>query len=146
LSGFTVGFLWFLLFFGGGIFLAYQRIDLRTSTVATGFAVATYLFFGDGHWLWNIALIAAFGVMIIPNLIEFRREKLTKPLLTIYRSMLPSMSDTEREALEAGSVWWDGEVPAKNSVKCSMTGIFVTSVPTCRKRSGTTSSRNASSR
>ena len=110
LSGFTVGFLWFLLFFGGGIFLAYQRIDLRTSTVATGIAVAAYIFLGDGHWLWKIALIAAFGVMVIPNLIEFRREKLTKPLLAVYRSMLPSMSDTEREALEAGSVWWDGEL------------------------------------
>jgi acyl-CoA dehydrogenase len=110
LSGFTIGFLWFLLFIGGGIFLAYQRIDLRTSTVATGIAVAAYLFLGDGHWLWKIALVAAFGIMVIPNLIEFRREKLTKPLLAVYRSMLPSMSDTEREALEAGSVWWDGEL------------------------------------
>ena len=24
--------------------------------------------------------------------------------------MLPSMSETEREALEAGTVWWDGEL------------------------------------
>ena len=48
--------------------------------------------------------------MIVPNLIEFRREKITKPLLAIYRKMLPSMSDTEREALEAGNVWWDGEL------------------------------------
>ncbi|NQV86159.1 MAG: acyl-CoA dehydrogenase family protein, partial [Woeseiaceae bacterium] len=48
--------------------------------------------------------------MIVPNLVEFRREKLTKPLLVIYRKMLPSMSDTEREALEAGNVWWDGEL------------------------------------
>jgi acyl-CoA dehydrogenase len=48
--------------------------------------------------------------MVVPNLIEIRREKLTKPLLDIYRKMLPSMSSTEREALEAGSVWWDGEL------------------------------------
>ncbi len=27
-----------------------------------------------------------------------------------YRRLLPSMSDTEREALEAGTVWWDGEL------------------------------------
>lgn len=110
MSGFATGLLWFLLFFGGGIFLAYRRIDLLTSTIATGIAVATYVFFGDGHWLWKLLLIAAFGVMIVPNLIEFRREKLTKPLLAIYRKMLPSMSDTEREALEAGNVWWDGEL------------------------------------
>ena len=110
MSEFTVGFLWFLLFFGGGLFLAYRRIDLLSSTVATGIALAAYVFFSDGHWLWKLVLIAAFSVMVIPNLIEFRREKLTKPLLAIYRSMLPSMSVTEREALEAGSVWWDGEL------------------------------------
>src|SRR5690606_11729267 len=30
--------------------------------------------------------------------------------LGIYRKMLPSMSRTEREALEAGTVWWEGEL------------------------------------
>jgi len=99
-----------MLFFGGGIFLAYQRIDLRTSTIATGIAVAAYVLMGDGHFLWKLVLIAGFGVMVVPNLIEFRREKLTKPLLEIYRTMLPKMSDTEREALEAGTVGWDGEL------------------------------------
>ncbi len=110
MSGLTTGLFWFLLFFGGGIFLAYRRVDLLTSTLATGVAVAAYVVFGDGHWFWKLLLMAAFGVMIVPNLIEFRREKLTKPLLAIYRTMLPSMSDTEREALEAGNVWWDGEL------------------------------------
>jgi acyl-CoA dehydrogenase len=99
-----------MLFFGGGIFLAYQRIDLRTSTIATGIAVAAYVVLGDGHFLWVLFMIAAFGAMVIPNIIEFRREKLTKPLLAIYRTMLPKMSDTEREALEAGNVGWDGEL------------------------------------
>ena len=61
LSGLTAGLLWFLLFFGGGIFLAYQRIDLRTSTIATGIAVAAYVVLGDGYWLWKLLLIAAFG-------------------------------------------------------------------------------------
>ena len=110
MSGLAVSLLWLLLFVGGGIFLAYQRVDLRTSTIATGLAVAAYVVFGGGHWLWKLVLIAAFAVMVVPNLIEYRREKFTKPLLTMYRRMLPSMSDTEREALEAGNVWWDGEL------------------------------------
>ncbi len=110
MSGFTVGLLWFLLFFGGGVFLAYQRVDLRTSTAATGIAVAAYVFFGDGAWLWNLVLLAVFAAMVVLNMVDFRREKLAKPLLSIYRKMLPSMSDTEREALEAGNVWWDGEL------------------------------------
>ena len=110
MSGFIASVLWLLLFVGGGIYLAYQRVDLRTATVAAGIAVVAYLVFGDGHWLWNLTLIALFALLVIPNLIEFRREKITRPLLSIYRQMLPSMSDTEREALEAGNVWWDGEL------------------------------------
>lgn len=110
MSSFVVSLFWLLLFIGGGIFLAYQRIDLRTSTIAAGIAVLAYTIFGDGSFLWKLVLWAAFGVMIVPNLIEFRREKITKPLLEVYRKMLPSMSDTEREALEAGSIWWDGEL------------------------------------
>ncbi len=102
--------LWLLLFVGGGIFLAYQRIDLRTSTIAAGAAVLAYLFLGDGSIIWKLLLLVAFGVMVLPNLIEVRREKFTKPMLDMYRKMLPSMSDTEREALEAGNVWWDGEL------------------------------------
>ena len=110
MSGFLVSFFWALLFVGGGIYLAYQRIDLRTSTIATGIALAVYTVFGSGAWWWLILLWLAFGVMVVPNLVEVRREKITKPLLAIYRKMLPSMSSTEREALEAGNVWWDGEL------------------------------------
>jgi len=105
-----VGLLWALLFVGGGIYLAYQRVDLRTSTIATGLALAAYTVFGDGAWWWLIILWALFGLMVVPNLVEVRREKITKPLLDVYRKMLPAMSDTEREALEAGNVWWDGEL------------------------------------
>jgi acyl-CoA dehydrogenase len=110
LSSFIISFLWLLLFVGGGVYLAYQRIDLRTSTIATGLALLAYTVFGDGWWLWLLFLWAIFGLMIIPNLVELRREKITKPLFDVYRKMLPSMSDTEREALEAGNVWWDGEL------------------------------------
>ena len=110
MAGFTVSLFWALLFIGGGIFLAYQRIDLRTSTIATGVALAAYTVFGSGAWWWLIILWVLFGLMVVPNLVEVRREKITKPLLEMYRKMLPSMSDTEREALEAGNVWWDGEL------------------------------------
>jgi acyl-CoA dehydrogenase len=110
LSSFLVSFFWLLLFLGGGIYLAYQRIDLRTSTIATGAALFAYSIFGGWSWWCLLIMWAAFGLMVVPNMIEFRREKLTKPLLNIYRTMLPSMSDTEREALEAGNVWWDGEL------------------------------------
>ncbi len=110
MSSLAVSLFWLLLFVGGGLFLAYRRVDLRTSTIATGAALLAYTFFGGWSWWWLLILWAAFGLMVVPNMIELRREKLTKPLLAVYRTMLPSMSDTEREALEAGNVWWDGEL------------------------------------
>jgi acyl-CoA dehydrogenase len=40
----------------------------------------------------------------------FRRDFITKPIFSWARGVLPSMSDTEREALEAGDVWWDADL------------------------------------
>ena len=40
----------------------------------------------------------------------FRRDFLTKPLFRLARRALPRLSDTEREAIEAGDVWWDAEL------------------------------------
>ena len=110
MSSFALTLFWLLLFVGGGIYLAYRRIDLRTSTIAAGVAILAYTFFGGWSWWWLLLMWMGFGLMIVPNMIEYRREKITKPLLAVYRTMLPSMSDTEREALEAGNVWWDGEL------------------------------------
>src|ERR1700743_3036976 len=41
---------------------------------------------------------------------SFRRDFITKPIFSWARAVLPSMSDTEREALEAGDVWWDADL------------------------------------
>jgi len=41
---------------------------------------------------------------------SFRREYLTKPIFGWAKGVLPPISETEREALEAGDVWWDAEL------------------------------------
>lgn len=102
--------MWFFLFAGGGLYLAYNRINLLASTTATAAALLAYSLFGSAHGLWLLVLWLAFVPMLLVNMDDFRRERIARPALKIYRSMLPSMSDTEREALEAGSVWWDGEL------------------------------------
>lgn len=105
-----VGLLWFLVFAGGGIYLAYHRVNLRTATIATGIALLAYTIFGSGGFLWLLVLWLLFGGMAVLNLRDFRREKITRPALDFYRTIVPSMSETERDALEAGNVWWDGEL------------------------------------
>src|SRR5262249_52780522 len=41
---------------------------------------------------------------------SFRRDFITKPIFGLAQRALPSVSATEREAIEAGDVWWDGEL------------------------------------
>jgi acyl-CoA dehydrogenase len=101
---------WFLLFAGGAVYLAYNRVGLFSSTLAAGAALLAYTLLGDGGFLWLLLLWIAFGGLFALNFEDLRRDRITRPALDIYRTMLPSMSDTEREALEAGSVWWDGEL------------------------------------
>jgi acyl-CoA dehydrogenase len=58
-------------------------------------------------WL-VLAIIAAFVLML--GVAPVRRALVSAPLLRAFRKVMPPMSQTEREALEAGTVWWDGEL------------------------------------
>jgi acyl-CoA dehydrogenase len=54
-------------------------------------------------WLWS--LYAAIGLILaIP---QIRRQVLTKPIMKVIR--VPKISDTERAAINAGTVWVEGE-------------------------------------
>ncbi len=101
---------WVGLFIGGIIALAYHRVGLKSSTLAIGFAVLAYTWLGAGGWLWLSLLWLALAGLVLLNIGGLRRRVVTAPLLRLYRTLLPSMSDTEREALEAGTVWWEGEL------------------------------------
>ena len=57
--------------------------------------------------LGALALVALAGLILIRPL---RRSVITRPIFSTYRKVLPQMSDTERDALEAGTVWWEGEL------------------------------------
>ena len=41
---------------------------------------------------------------------QWRRKWISTPLLKLFRRITPPMSQTEKEAIDAGSVWWDGEL------------------------------------
>jgi acyl-CoA dehydrogenase len=102
--------LWLVAFISVALALAYRRVDLTTSTIILGFSLLAYSLFGIGHWLWMLLLWIGFACLVMLNLPNFRRERISTPLLKIYRAILPPISATEREALDAGTVWWDGEL------------------------------------
>ena len=90
---------------------AYLRTGLRSWTIA-GFA-ALFLagWLAGSHWLAIAITAAVFALITVPlNLPDFRRRKITAPLLKIYQKITPQLSDTERVALEAGTVGFEGEL------------------------------------
>ena len=54
-----------------------------------------------------VSLAAVAAVLILRPL---RRALITRHVFALFKRILPQMSDTEREALEAGTVWWEGDL------------------------------------
>jgi len=57
-----------------------------------------------------ILFLLVMAVVVILAVPDIRRNLVTKPIFGIFKKILPPLSDTEREAMEAGDVWWDGEL------------------------------------
>ncbi len=102
--------LWLLLFASLVLWLAYRRASLAQATLVLGLLLAYYWLFGAGPPWWKITLAALFLPHLLLNIRPLRRYLISNRFLRIYKRMLPPMSSTEREALEAGTVWWDGEL------------------------------------
>jgi acyl-CoA dehydrogenase len=61
---------------------------------------------GSKILLWTVFLVVAAILALRP----LRRALVSDPLLNWFRKALPQVSQTEQEALDAGTVWWDGEL------------------------------------
>ena len=90
--------------------LAYRRAGLALSTLTLGALTAAYWLFWDVAGVWKVIASVPVVLLLLLNLRPLRVRLITRPFLKAYLRMLPAMSSTEREALEAGTVWWDGEL------------------------------------
>ena len=103
--------LWILVLIVGVAWLAHRRVAPLTAMAV----VAVYLLAMGviGHvpgWLLAILwvlLAAPAALLLLPDL---RRKVFTAPLFNWFQKTLPPMSQTERDAIDAGTVWWDGEL------------------------------------
>ncbi|MGF1688250.1 acyl-CoA dehydrogenase FadE [Photobacterium japonica] len=87
--------------------LAYHRVNLRTFTVV----VAVTLTLGTlldviGQYSWLLFLVIALPL----NLPSVRKTLLSRPALTAFKNQMPEMSRTEKEAIHAGTVWWEADL------------------------------------
>jgi acyl-CoA dehydrogenase len=102
--------LWLVLFVSLVMWLAYRRASLAQATLVLGMLLVYYTAFGAGPLWWKVALWGLYLPHVLLNIRPLRRYVISNRFLRIYKRMLPPMSTTEREALEAGTVWWDGEL------------------------------------
>jgi len=101
---------WAVLFLGITLILAYRRTGLGVSTCVLGLLLLCYWMLGSAPQWWKIIVSVPYALLLILNIRPLRLRLVTRPFLRSYRRLLPSMSATEREALDAGTVWWDGEL------------------------------------
>jgi acyl-CoA dehydrogenase len=105
--------LYFLILLLTVLLLAYKRVSLLMSmaimvflTVAWTelrhlFYVPSWFRFGNG-----IVAVTLIGFSITP----LRRLLISDRLYGLFRKAMPKVSETEQEALDAGTVWWEAEI------------------------------------
>ncbi len=91
--------------------LAYFRIGLAPATAAVLALLSLWTNLAApgavGPWVgWGVFAATALAL----NVPALRRRLLSDRIFRWFRRVMPAISETEREALEAGSVWWDGEL------------------------------------
>ena len=91
--------------------LAHMRSGLLNGCIATAAYLLVMTILSPAHWLLMLVLWVVFlGIAIPLNLPDWRRANISTPTFHWFKKVLPPISDTEQEALEAGTVWWDGEL------------------------------------
>ncbi len=60
-----------------------------------------------GTFWWAIPLVIVGVLFCIPPV---RQALLTNRIFSIFKKVTPAMSETEQAAINAGTVWWDGEL------------------------------------
>ena len=88
-------------------FMAYSRASLASFTVSFTILMVVGTFFQViSFFSWIL-----FAVIAIPlNVADIRKQYITKPLLTIFKGIMPEMSNTEQEAIDAGTTWFEAEL------------------------------------
>ncbi len=103
--------LWFAAVLVVAMALAYVNASGAAFTVAIAIALGVAWFAHTIPGWLALLLTAAFVLLAIPgNLPVLRRKLVSDAVLGAFRKLMPPMSQTERDAIEAGTVWWDGEL------------------------------------
>lgn len=90
--------------------LAYNRASRYVWSIGLGVLLIFFTYFSDNLLMPTIAWLIVILVSIPIYADRLRQKYFTRYVLRFYRKIMPSMSSTEREALAAGTVGWEGEL------------------------------------
>lgn len=100
----------FLAFLIAGAFAAYHRLRLAVWAALTASLLVACWLLGANTTATVIAAVVV-ALIAVPLLLpQIRKPYITAPLLKFYTKLLPPLSDTERTALESGTVGFEGEL------------------------------------
>ncbi len=85
----------------------YRGTGLAAGSVAIAAASLALALFTPGMWLVALPTLA---IIVALNVPAVRRRVLSGPAYRLLRGSMPSLSSTEREALDAGTTWWEKEL------------------------------------
>jgi acyl-CoA dehydrogenase len=105
MAWFIAGVLALALAFG------YFGLPILWWTVAAGL-LGWYLSVAAGFGFAANMVLASVFVLVaaVLNIPALRRAVISNHVLAVYRRILPDMSQTEKEAIDAGTVWWDADL------------------------------------
>ncbi len=93
------------------IVIARHQYPFQKLAVVSVLFLAVFTLAGGFSFFWGLLIWSAFMVpVVLLGIPSFRLPLVSQPLLRRIRKILPPMSSTEREAIEAGSVWWEAEL------------------------------------
>ncbi|WP_414155033.1 acyl-CoA dehydrogenase [Pseudomonas sp. BNK-43-a] len=103
--------LWLVVLVIGAAYLTHRRLaPLQILGVIAAYVLLMGIFADAPGWLLTViwlVLAAKAALLILP---QWRRQVFTGPVFKWFQRTLPPMSQTEREAIDAGTVWWDGQL------------------------------------
>ncbi len=91
--------------------LAYVGAPLLIWTLGAGLLLLALKAVGAlGATAFAVSAAVFLALAVLLNVRPLRRAVLTGPIFGVFKKVLPEMSSTEREALEAGDTWWEADL------------------------------------
>ena len=103
--------MWIGIFVSIILVSAYLRLPLFIWTLFVALGLVGFHLFADVGASQKYLLWMIFAAIVIPlNLKPVRRNLFSKAIYMVMKKLMPTISQTEQEALEAGDVWWEAEL------------------------------------